>query len=146
MSRGTRTGQGPTTQSRGVAVGWNAYTPTWSGTIGNGTLVGGYQRVGRTIHFRIGISWGTTTTHPASSQAFGLPVQAPDTLLGVPAVGGTAAANNVSIGGGIIVPVAGGNQINVYQSFGFPFSNNTPNAWAAGHWITIVGTYQAINE
>lgn len=47
--------------------GWTAYTPTWSSTgtqpaIGNGTLIGAYQRIGRTIYLRIRLVPGTTTT------------------------------------------------------------------------------------
>lgn len=48
---------------------WTTYTPAWgaeSGTqpaIGNGTIVGRYQRIGRTINYLIEIVTGSTTTY-----------------------------------------------------------------------------------
>lgn len=52
---------------------WTAYTPAWSGTLGNGSLTGAYCKIGRLVHFRISLTWGTTTTHGASSQTLTLP-------------------------------------------------------------------------
>jgi hypothetical protein len=53
--------------SHGASSGWIPYTPTWTAfttnpTIGNGTLDGSYQKVGRMVSFRARILVGTTTT------------------------------------------------------------------------------------
>ena len=42
---------------------WSLYTPTWTNlTVGNGTVNAAYSQVGKTVHFRVGILWGTTTS------------------------------------------------------------------------------------
>ena len=56
----------------GGSGAWTSYTPTWSGTLGNGTLTGAYQRFGRTIHFRVKVLFGSTTT-VGGNQQFTLP-------------------------------------------------------------------------
>jgi hypothetical protein len=58
----------------GSYVGWESYTPTWSGTKGNGTLSGWWTRQGRSIDYYIKLVWGSSTTHPASINTFTLPV------------------------------------------------------------------------
>jgi len=50
-----------------------AYTPTWSGTLGNGTLTASYQILGGWCRVVIALVWGTTTTHGASTQTFSIP-------------------------------------------------------------------------
>jgi hypothetical protein len=57
---------------------WTAYTPTWTGNttnpaIGNGTIVGAYQKTGRTVSFRILLTAGSTTTFGTGFYSFGLP-------------------------------------------------------------------------
>lgn len=53
---------------------WTTFTPTISGTgvsLGNGTLTGRYQRIGRIVDVVILLAFGTTTTIGTSSFAFG---------------------------------------------------------------------------
>lgn len=50
-----------------------SYTPTWSGTLGNGTLTGSYQIIGDWCRCVISLTWGTTTTHGAAIQTFSIP-------------------------------------------------------------------------
>jgi hypothetical protein len=69
---------------------WTSYTPTWtsSGTapvIGNGSMVGYYNKVGRLVTAKIAMEGGTTTTFGTGTYSFSLPVTA--------AVTGIAAAN-----------------------------------------------------
>ena len=61
LSTGTKIGAGTD-----VSGAWVAYTPTWSASVtapslGNGTLTGYYQQIGKTIHFRITLAFGSTT-------------------------------------------------------------------------------------
>jgi hypothetical protein len=55
---------------------WISYTPTISNwTLGNGTMVAKYQKVGRLITVTIEVVWGSTSTF-ASNAVFSLPVNA----------------------------------------------------------------------
>ncbi|MEV7908381.1 hypothetical protein, partial [Streptomyces anulatus] len=60
---------------------WTSFTPTWTGSttnpvIGNGTLAGAFLQVGKTIHFRIAMVAGSTTTFGSGTWSFNLPVAA----------------------------------------------------------------------
>lgn len=60
---------------------WVSYTPVWTAAttnpaLGNGTLVGRYQRVGRTIHLHINLTAGSTTTFGSGNYSLSLPVAA----------------------------------------------------------------------
>jgi hypothetical protein len=50
-----------------------SYTPTWSGTLGNGTLTGSYQILGDWVRVWIALTRGSTTSHGASIQTFSIP-------------------------------------------------------------------------
>lgn len=118
---------------------WTAYTPTWSGTISNGTLTGAYQRIGRTVTWRISILWGSTTTHPASTQTLTLP------FLGNNVVG-YGYANPASTPVGVVVSVATGTLTITMRSSNTPgtlFSNLAPATWNVGSTLDVTGTYEA---
>lgn len=55
---------------------WDTYTPTWNGTLGNGTLSGRYKRIGKMVAVQFGVLWGSTTTGTGSQWNFSLPVSA----------------------------------------------------------------------
>lgn len=61
---------------------WTPYNPTWGAvsgaapTIGNGTLSGRYQQVGKTVHFIAQITMGSTTTYGSAQWTLSLPVLA----------------------------------------------------------------------
>lgn len=52
-----------------------AYTPTTTWTLGNGTIVGRYQQIGKWVRFEIEFTLGSTTV-PSGVLALGLPVAA----------------------------------------------------------------------
>jgi hypothetical protein len=57
---------------------WTAYTPTWTSTgtapaLGNGTLIGRYMKIGRTVICHINLTSGSTTTYGTGSYSFSLP-------------------------------------------------------------------------
>lgn len=57
---------------------WVTYTPTWQANttapvLGNGTLTGRYQRIGRTILLHINLIPGSTTTFGSGGYFFNLP-------------------------------------------------------------------------
>lgn len=83
------------TASTGLAWtgGWISYTPTWTAgttnpTLGNGTLTGGYRRIGDRIDFWISLTMGSTTTYGSGSYRFSIPVAVSnaDFNFGYPAV------------------------------------------------------------
>jgi hypothetical protein len=57
---------------------WSTYTPSWtsSGTapnIGNGTIIGRYMKIGRTVICHINLVMGSTTTYGSGTYNFSLP-------------------------------------------------------------------------
>jgi hypothetical protein len=60
-------------------LGWQGFTPTWSGstsnpTLNNGTLSSSYLQVGKTVRFRINLTWGSTTAAGSGAYGFTLPL------------------------------------------------------------------------
>ena len=61
---------------------WSTYVPTWgvtggtASTIGNGTLTGRYQQIGKTVHVSAQITMGSTTTYSANQWTLSLPAPA----------------------------------------------------------------------
>jgi hypothetical protein len=64
----------------GTSLGaWTAYTPTLGGTgwaIGDGTLAFGYAQIGKIVHVRGVLTWGSTSTYGSSTLTLTLPVTA----------------------------------------------------------------------
>lgn len=57
---------------------WTSYTPAWTGagsnpSLGDGTIQAAYKRIGSTVHFRIWVTCGSTTTYGSSAWSFALP-------------------------------------------------------------------------
>jgi len=47
---------------------WQSWTPSYANlTVGNGSVVARYMQVGKTVHVRYSLTWGSTTTFTASS-------------------------------------------------------------------------------
>jgi len=64
---------------------WTSYTPTWKASLtepslGNGTLVGAYQKIGKTCFFGILLKVGSTTTGGTGGYSFALPATAVSNL------------------------------------------------------------------
>lgn len=59
---------------------WGSYTPTWGASsapaIGNGTISGGYSQIQKTVHFRVGVTFGTTTTFGTGNYTLTIPTTA----------------------------------------------------------------------
>lgn len=133
---------------------WATFTSTWaaSGTapaIGNGTIVGSYARVGTTIHFRISLRAGSTTTYGTGSYTFSLPVTAA-TISGtstLPAWFGTAMCLDVSAPAyktGILQIASAATACNVINTATGGFWGQTdPQTWANTDYLQLGGTYEA---
>jgi hypothetical protein len=130
---------------------WTAYTTTWSGTLGNGVKVAAYARNGNTIHYRIAITWGTTTSHAAARQTFTVPV-VPNSAYGPFHVVGTANCNDNGVnswdgavhfnGTTSTVEVIAG--VSLTATVAGAVTNLVPHTWGSNDQISIIGTYEAL--
>lgn len=64
-----------------IEAAWTSYAPSWTCTgsapvLGNGTLVGRYRKVGRTVDLSLFLSFGSSTTGGTGGFAFTLPFPA----------------------------------------------------------------------
>jgi hypothetical protein len=67
---------------------WTAFTPTFTGvTVGNGTLVARYRKVGKTVDVYMKLTFGSTTSLSASLNYFALPFNLATTSDGLTCVG-----------------------------------------------------------
>ena len=62
-----------------IRAAWTAYTPTWTAattnpTLGNGSIVGRYRQIGKTVTFSVALTIGSTTNIGQGAYGFGLPV------------------------------------------------------------------------
>jgi len=125
---------------------WSSYTPSWTTTgtapsLGNGTLVGKFKQVGKTVFFRSSLTIGSTTTVGTGNWMFSLPVTAisglSQTCSAMVAQGSNVYGSVGWINGtnGIFRTYVGSSNTGV--------SNTVPNAWASTHTINWTGVYEA---
>lgn len=128
-----------------VSGAWASYSPTWTAvttnpTLGNGTISAAYMQIGKTVHFRVKVTFGTTTT--LGSGAYGL----------TPPV---TAAGAVDVDGWVVVRTSGGArtvgicyQQSTTETRGIMVTTDTvlsdaTRAWANGDSFSFAGTYEA---
>lgn len=123
--------------------GWNAYTPAWSGTLGNGSISGAYFRAGRFIAFELSIAWGSTTSHAASAQTISIPVQiANANALRTVGIAVAALTGPSAQASGVVLFTAGTVTCQILTSNTF-WTNASPQTWANGSVLYASGTYQS---
>ncbi len=128
---------------------WKGFNPTLGGTgwaIGNGTIVASYTRIGRTIHERVLITFGSTSTFGSASPTVSLPTDA------VPQSRGMFEAVGVRNGVGSFrlfprISAIGGSAVLINamgaNGQGVAMTATTPAAWASGDTLEVYGTYEA---
>jgi hypothetical protein len=126
----------------GIQAAWTSYTPTLTGiTLGNGVLVCGFTRYGKTVKVRGNFTAGTTTTYSATTFAFSLPVVPSTTYT----TSGGAAAGAAYIGPTAATRCAGTAYITTAGVLSFLCStpansvvtNLVPGTWAAASSSTL---------
>jgi hypothetical protein len=131
----------------GSQAAWDTYTPLWtatttSPTLGNGTMTGSYNQVGKTVRFRIRIVLGSTTTVGSGTYFFTLPVTstlaASDVVCFAALLDSSAPARAARTG---IVNTA--STFFLLDNAGIVVSNAAPWVWASGDIISITGVYEA---
>lgn len=135
---------------------WTSFTPTWTGasanpSLGNGTLAGAYQQIGKTVKFRIRLVIGSTTSLGTGGWRFSFPVTANtyynSTNVGILTTGysedagvqgymvaGSRAIDNTKFEIGVQTSAAGAWS---------PLAPSTPFAWGTGDYFSIGGEYEA---
>lgn len=128
-------------------TGWVAYTPTLTGmSLGDGTILGKWCRIGDTVHYKVNITWGSTTTFTSGPTWVSLPTPPKDAYnaTGSDAVFLDTGSNAERA---IAYPTSGGmgfygeapsspNRLAI-PTASFPFT------WAATDRIEVGGTYEA---
>jgi hypothetical protein len=129
---------------------WTAYTPVWtsSGTapvLGNGTLTGSYIQIGKTVHYRIRLRTGTTTTYGTGSYRFSLPVTTVATFAGAGEVIGQASLLDASPSARYArnAYTYDDTKVSLVDEAGTGVTNTVPFTWANTDTLSIVGTYEA---
>jgi hypothetical protein len=132
----------------GSSRAWQTYTPVLAGAgwaIGNGTITGSYIRIGKTVHFRIVITFGSTSTYAAANPTITYPIAAAastqanircelfDTSANDRRLGTTYPASTTTL-----FPCSLGTNNAIIL-----LTNTSPWTWATGDVILIQGTYEA---
>lgn len=139
-----------TVQIGGVGLGtWQTYTPTLSTgwALGNGTNASRYCQIGKTVHFTVALTWGSTSTWASSGGLdVGLPVTA-----GANWSRFTGTARGVKVGVNDFIWSWLGHTataVTVCNTGAFSgsagnISATSPFTWAAGDQLYLSGTYEA---
>ncbi|MFD3333508.1 hypothetical protein ACFWV1_12810 [Streptomyces sp. NPDC058700] len=133
-----------------VLAAWTTYTPTWTATVnpslGNGSVVGRYKKLGRLVNFQIDLTMGSTTTYGTGAWGLTLPFTAASSS---GSRVGVAQALGASRFGGQIIVSPGASGIGAFFPASSAASNYSsaaaavPFAWAANNELRITGTYES---
>lgn len=136
---------------------WTAYTPVWNGTIGDGTIEGAYQKIGRTVHWRVHMDFGSSTSFTSAGWTITLPVAPRFTgttaavqrqgIVGHAAVFSSGTSTPIELGI-VVARSSGGVDASMMAD---PYGGSTgawsgagnPHIWSSAHSVTITGTYEA---
>lgn len=128
-----------------INAGWDAYTPVMSGlttnpTLGNSVLAGQFKRIGKTVHFRIRLTIGSTFAHGSGAYFFSTPSDSDfvvETGIGTAIKVATGPGTRVAY----VTSLAAISAVLLVDSAGSVF--NSAISVAAGDTIGISGTYEA---
>lgn len=122
---------------------WQAYTPVWNQTIGNGTITGYYKQIGKTVHYIQSTTLGTTSnTTTGGTFTWTLPVPA-NTRFGTRTTVGTT----IFFGGAEVIGIAllfdSTHAQLIFHSQTAAATTGNPGGWTTGAQVVIQGTYEA---
>lgn len=149
---------GVITTTKMAATAWTTYTPTWTATttnpaIGNGTITdtGAYVQIGKTVHFRLKITMGSTTTFGTGGFYVGLPVahnHGTESQIG--RLHMYDSSSNTRCGG--VGYTHSASTSNIFLSYPNAttsqnslsgITSSAPFTWAASDVLSVTGTYEA---
>lgn len=131
---------------------WTTYTPTWGITsgvapnIGNGTIIGRYQQIGKTVHLHVKLQMGSTTTYGGTGQwTLSLPV---NSVLGTnPILPGRTFDSSAPNNWLAVAHLSTGTtmQLETQAAAGDTdiMTQGQPVTFASGDFVVIQGTYEA---
>lgn len=127
---------------------WASYSPAWTSTgtapaLGNGTLTGAYRQTGSTVHFRLLLTTGGTSTYGTGTYRFSLPVGGKiGSLLNAQVVDTSAGARYTGNAIVLTTSTTGANMvINVHTSTS-TVGATVPFTFASGDVLALAGTYE----
>ncbi|WP_406298055.1 hypothetical protein OG948_21225 [Embleya sp. NBC_00888] len=138
----------PSTLAPSTWGAWTAYTPVLAGggaSLGNGSLVGAWSRVGRLITARVAFTLGSTTTQGSGYWTFTLPVQAAAVSSGHAGLGHAMATDaGTAIYQGIAFVSGGASDMSAFSNAqGSPWGPARPFTWGTNDSLTLLATYEA---
>jgi hypothetical protein len=128
---------------------WVAYTPAWTAvttnpTLGNGTAVGAYMQIGKTVHFRLTITAGSTTNFGSGGYRFSLPITAKSSTTRAYVFAATFLDSSANA---FYISSAFNTSATVIAAIGTGtasfYSPTVPVTWASGDVFAASGTYDA---
>lgn len=137
-------------QFNSMFAAWSTYTPTWTGSttnpvLNNGTMVGRYMKLGRTVVGHINLTAGSTTTYGAGNYNWTVPSAAANagaSLIGNAHLLGTdrwVGATNISPGASTLAAFFPLSATNVRVDFMTP---SRPEALAATAALRLTFAYE----
>lgn len=148
-------GQKLTAAALNAAVGatWTTFTPAWTAqtsnpSIGNGVLIGGWCKVGKSITMRLTLKWGSTTTGGSGGWLFGLPETAA-TVTGSgsdPVWTGVVYGFDLSVAnrvGSVAIRSGGTTAAITSEGTGDTWRVGVPQAWNTSDLLAFEITYEA---
>lgn len=134
----------------GTSWAWQSWTPTWSNlTIGNATQLAKYIQIGKTVFFRISITFGSTSSMGTSPE-FTLPVNLVSGFDSTNYMVGTATyidPDTVTVNGTLIATSATNVRLRVYKADGTYLNHanltaSVPHTWGNLDRIALQGHYE----
>lgn len=134
----------------GIQGAWDTWAPALSGfTLGNGTIIAKYLQMGKTIHYRLTFTAGSTSTF-TSTFTVTLPVQMQSDYSGGTLGAGflvDASVGSSSRTGATVHPASVGSNTAALVvdriASNALVTNAVPWAWATGDTLSMSGTYEA---
>lgn len=133
-----------------VASSWTSWSPSWTATtittLGDGTLIGRYKRIGVTVFVFMRLTWGTTTSGGTGSWSFSLPFEPQFTSFCMPTLCydnsvaqpyPSVARTTTALGSPRIYRIGAHNSTGAIGNV----SATHPFTWASSDVLTISGTY-----
>lgn len=126
---------------------WTAYTPVWSSSgtqpaLGNGTIVGAYRQVGKTVDVVARLLMGSTSTFGTGSYFISLPTSLPAKSASPRAVGGAYLLDSGTAAKSGIAAVDGTLTVVFFASSTSQVTSTSPHTWAVSDEIAFFFTYE----
>lgn len=135
---------------RGVDLGvWTAYTPAWTAattnpSIGDGSIIGRYTQIGKTVVCNITLTIGSTTNCGSGNWKIGLPKTSKNSNVAYNGIW-VALDSGANFYDGVTVLYPDINFINTFIRTGnfSGLSASSPHSWGQGDQLYLAITYEA---